>query len=61
MKPLYAALCVAGITLAACSQQEEPAPVYAQPSFDKAGNASCPAGYDLLTTDTGALVCSPAG
>ena len=60
MKPLYAALCIAGITLAACSQQEEPTPVYAQPDFDKRGNASCMAGYDLLTTDTGALVCAPA-
>ncbi|GAA6182123.1 MULTISPECIES: hypothetical protein [unclassified Shimia] len=60
MKPLYAALCVAGLTLAACSQQEEPTPVYAQPTFDKAGTASCSAGYDLMTTDSGALVCAPA-
>ncbi|MGR3635713.1 MAG: hypothetical protein ACU0BK_07280 [Shimia sp.] len=59
MKPLYAALCAAGLTLAACSQPE-PAPVYMQPNFDKAGNASCDAGYDLVTTETGSMGCAPA-
>ncbi len=60
MKPVYAALCIAGIALAACAQQEEPAPIYAQPNFDKAGNASCDAGYALVTTETGAVACAPA-
>lgn len=61
MKPIYAALCIAGLTLAACGQQEEPTPpVNVQPSFNKAGDASCPGGYDLQTTDTGAVICAPA-
>lgn len=46
------------LALAACSQPE-PEPVYVQPSFDKAGNASCPGGYQLATTEAGATVCSP--
>lgn len=58
MKPIFAALCIAGVTLAACSQPE-PEPVYVQPSFDKAGDASCPGGYELKSTETGALVCAP--
>jgi hypothetical protein len=58
MKPIFAALCIAGVTLAACSQPE-PEPVYVQPSFDKAGDASCPGGYELQSTETGALVCAP--
>ena len=60
MKPIYATLFVAGLVLGACAQQEEPTPVYMQPNFDKAGNASCDAGYALLTTDSGSLACAPA-
>ncbi|MEP2532919.1 hypothetical protein [Shimia sp.] len=60
MKPIYAAMCAAGLLLAACAQQEEPTPVYMQPNFDKAGNANCDAGYALITTDTGSLACAPA-
>ncbi|MGX9350038.1 hypothetical protein ACS3QZ_02435 [Shimia sp. W99] len=60
MKPLYAALCIAGITLAACGQQEEPTPVYMQPNFDKRGNASCDMGYTLITTESGSVACAPA-
>ncbi|PSL20481.1 hypothetical protein CLV88_103125 [Shimia abyssi] len=60
MKPIYAALCIAGVTLAACAQQEEPAPIYLQPNFDKAGNASCDVGYALVTTETGSVACAPA-
>ncbi|MFV0334433.1 MAG: hypothetical protein ACK5JR_10240 [Tropicimonas sp.] len=53
-----------GIVLAAltaCSRQApEPEPIYAQPMFDKAGNASCPAGYELaVLEESGATVCSP--
>ena len=53
------AMCVAGF-LGACAQQEEPAPVYVQPTFDKVGNASCPAGYSLATTESGSTVCAPS-
>ena len=59
MKPIYATLCLAGLTLAACSQPE-PTPVYMQPNFDKAGNASCDVGYALVTTETGSVACAPA-
>lgn len=59
MKPVYAALCIAGITLAACAQPE-PAPVYMQPTFDKSGTASCGGGYALVTTDSGSVACAPA-
>ncbi|MDA5555340.1 hypothetical protein [Shimia sp. MMG029] len=59
MKPIYAALCIAGLTLAACGQQEEPAPINVQPTFNKAGDASCPGGYELQSTETGALLCAP--
>ncbi len=46
------------IALAACAQPE-PEPIYVQPTFDKAGNASCTAGYQLATTEAGATVCAP--
>ncbi len=59
MKPKFAAICATALVLAACAQQEEPAPVYVQPTFDKAGTASCPAGYDLATTQAGQTVCNP--
>ncbi len=59
MKLKIAALCAAALTIAACAQQEEPAPVYAQPTFDKAGNASCPVGYSLASTEAGQTVCAP--
>lgn len=59
MKLRLAALFALALTLAACAQPE-PAPVYVQPTFDKAGNASCGAGYDLATTEAGQTVCTPA-
>ncbi|SFT97780.1 hypothetical protein [Sedimentitalea nanhaiensis] len=58
MKLPFSALTAAALTLAACAQPE-PVPVYVQPTFDKAGNASCTAGYQLATTETGATVCAP--
>lgn len=58
MKLKLAALGAIALGLAACSQPE-PAPVYVQPTFDKAGNASCTAGYELASTETGATVCAP--
>ncbi|MBK0328251.1 hypothetical protein I5535_13225 [Rhodobacteraceae bacterium F11138] len=58
MKLTFAALAAATLTLAACAQPE-PTPVYVQPTFDKAGNASCSAGYQLATTEAGATVCAP--
>ncbi|WP_425043873.1 hypothetical protein [Primorskyibacter sp. S87] len=58
MKLKLAVLSSCALALAACSQPE-PAPVYIQPSYDKVGNASCPAGYQLATTEAGATVCSP--
>ncbi len=51
-------LCAATLALSACSQPE-PEPVYAQPTFDKAGNASCMGGYSIMTTDSGQTVCAP--
>ncbi len=58
MKLKIAALGAFTLVLAACSQPE-PAPLYTQPSFDKAGNAYCTSGYQLATTEAGATVCSP--
>ncbi|MEY8829043.1 hypothetical protein AB9K34_11610 [Sedimentitalea sp. XS_ASV28] len=58
MKFKLFALGVVALGLAACAQPE-PAPVYVQPTFDKAGNASCIAGYQLATTEAGATVCAP--
>ena len=60
MKLKFAAIGAFALVLSACAQQEEPAPVYAQPTFDKVGNASCPAGYSLATTEAGATVCAPS-
>lgn len=59
MKLKIAALGLVAATLTACAQQEEPVPVTFTPSYDKLGNASCPAGYTLATTADGATVCSP--
>ncbi|WP_204114007.1 hypothetical protein [Shimia biformata] len=59
MTKRFALLCVTAVTLAACSQKEPPAPIYGQPVFDKQGNASCEAGYTLVTTETGAEACAP--
>ena len=58
MKLKLATLGIIALGLAACSQPE-PEPVYVQPTFDKAGNASCVAGYELATTADGATVCAP--
>ncbi|MAC79579.1 MAG: hypothetical protein CML66_16125 [Rhodobacteraceae bacterium] len=45
--------------LAACSKPE-PEPVYLQPTYDsKVGTPSCPAGYQLSTLESGAVVCAP--
>lgn len=54
----YLALTAVAFVLAACAQPE-PEPVYVQPTYDKIGNASCPAGYQLATTEAGATVCQP--
>ena len=45
MKLKFAAVGAFALVLAACSQQEEPAPVYITPEYDKYGTPSCPAGY----------------
>ena len=58
MTKTFAFLTAAALTLAACSQNE-PEMVDVQPTFDKAGNASCVAGYELATTADGATVCAP--
>lgn len=54
----FVALCAFALVLTACAQPE-PEPVYAQPSYDKIGNASCPGGYRLSTTEAGDMVCAP--
>ena len=54
----FAALTTFAFVLAACAEPE-PEPIYVQPSYDKIGNASCPAGYQLATTEAGATVCQP--
>lgn len=54
----FVALTAFAFVLSACAQPE-PEPVYVQPSYDKIGNASCPAGYQLATTEEGATVCAP--
>lgn len=59
MKLKLAALGTVALVLAACTQPEPPAPVTIQPTFDKGGNASCPAGYGLASTESGATVCAP--
>jgi hypothetical protein len=59
MKLKFAAFGAFALILSACAQQEEPAPVYVQPTFDKLGNASCPAGYYVASTEAGATVCAP--
>lgn len=58
MKTTFAALCATALVLAACSKPA-PEPIYVQPTFDKSGNASCTAGYQLATTEAGATVCAP--
>lgn len=59
MKLKLAAVGAFALVLTACSQQEEPTPVFVQPSYDKAGTPSCPVGYDLATTEAGQTVCNP--
>ena len=59
MKLKFAALGLVAATLVACAQQEEIVPVTFAPTYDKLGNASCPAGYTLATTTEGTTVCSP--
>ena len=59
MKFYLTAASAAMVILAACAQQEEP-PLYVQPSFDKRGNAICPAGYAAVTTESGDVACAPA-
>lgn len=55
-----AAVSAFALVLTACAQPEpEPEPVYLQPSYDKIGNASCPGGYRLATTEAGDTVCAP--
>lgn len=60
MKLKLAAICATAFVLTACSQQEEPTPVYITPEYDKFGTPSCPAGYDIATTEAGQTVCNPA-
>ncbi len=52
----YVALAAIAFVLAACAQPE-PEPLPLQPTYDKIGNASCPAGYQLATDATGGTVC----
>ncbi len=59
MKLKLAALSAVAVVLTACSQQEEPTPVYIQPDYDKYGTPSCSAGYELATTEAGQTVCNP--
>ncbi|NVO54427.1 hypothetical protein HW561_01310 [Rhodobacteraceae bacterium B1Z28] len=59
MKIKLAAVGAFALILTACAQQEEPTPVYVQPSYDKAGSPSCSAGYELATTEAGQTVCNP--
>ncbi len=60
MKTKIVALSAFALVLAACAQPEpEPQIVYLQPSYDKIGDASCPGGYQLATTEAGATVCEP--
>lgn len=57
MKKKLAAICSVTVLLTACAP--EPEPVYVQPTYDKVGNASCPTGYNVATTEAGATVCAP--
>ncbi|MEM1003930.1 MAG: hypothetical protein AAF496_09325 [Pseudomonadota bacterium] len=59
MKLKLAAVGAFALILTACAQQEEPTPVFVQPSYDKAGTPSCPVGYDLAVTEGGQTVCNP--
>ncbi|MGV6805699.1 MAG: hypothetical protein ACWA49_15995 [Ruegeria sp.] len=59
MKLKFAAVGTFVLILTACSQQEEPTPVYIQPDYDKYGTPSCSAGYELATTEAGQTVCNP--
>ncbi len=59
MKLKLAAICATAFVLTACSQQEEPAPVFITPEYDKFGTPSCPAGTELATTEAGQTVCNP--
>ncbi|KUJ79616.1 hypothetical protein [Ruegeria profundi] len=59
MKLKFVAVGAFALVLAACSQQEEPAPVFITPEYDKFGTPSCPAGTELATTEAGQTVCNP--
>jgi hypothetical protein len=51
-------LCAGIVALSACARAPEPEPVTIVPSFDKMGNAVCPAGTMVATeAETGAQVC----
>lgn len=54
----FVALSAFALVLTACAQPE-PEPVYVQPIYDKIGNATCPGGYQLATTEAGETVCTP--
>ena len=46
------------LALAACAREPEPEPVTMAPTYNKMGEASCPAGTTLATdAETGAEVC----
>jgi len=49
----FSAVCAIALLLAACSQPEEPTPVYTAPEYDKFGTPSCPAGTELAKTEAG--------
>lgn len=59
MKLTPVAFGVFALVLTACAPEPEPVPVNVQPTYDKVGNASCPVGYTLANTETGATVCAP--
>lgn len=58
MKLNLTAVCAIAFTLAACSQPEEPTPVYTTPEYNKFGSPSCPAGTNLDTTEEGQTICN---
>lgn len=59
MKFTIIACGIALTALTACNKPE-PAPVYVQPTYTKAGGAMCPAGYAVTVLEkSGETVCSP--